>query len=72
VLLAGFSLAALLLAVVGIYGVLAYTVNERTREIGVRVALGAAPARIAWMVLGEGGRLVLAGAAAGIAGARWR
>jgi putative ABC transport system permease protein len=69
VLLAGFSLAALLLAAVGIYGVLAYTVNERTREIGVRVALGAEPGRIAWLVLREGGRVVVAGAVAGLAGA---
>jgi putative ABC transport system permease protein len=69
VLLAGFSLAALLLAAVGIYGVLAYTVNERTREIGVRVALGAEPGRIVWLVLREGGRVVLAGAAAGLCGA---
>jgi putative ABC transport system permease protein len=69
VLLAGFSLAALLLTAVGIYGVLAYTVIARTREIGVRVALGAEPGRIAGLVLREGGQVVLAGALAGLCGA---
>ncbi len=60
-LLVGFSLVSLLLAAVGIYGVLAYTVTERTREFGVRVALGADPARIVTLVLGMGARLVLGG-----------
>ena len=68
-LLVGFSLVSLLLAAVGIYGVLAYTVAERTREIGVRVALGAAPGRITALVLGMGARVILAGTAAGLAGA---
>jgi putative ABC transport system permease protein len=68
-LLGGFSLASLLLASVGIYGVLAYSVARRTREIGVRVALGAAPGRILRLVVGSGARLVMAGAAAGLAGA---
>lgn len=68
-LLGGFSLVSLLLAAVGIYGVLAYSVTERTREIGVRVALGAEPARILALVLGSGMRVVLAGAAAGVGGA---
>jgi putative ABC transport system permease protein len=69
VLLAGFSLTALLLATVGIYGVLAYSVARRTREIGVRVALGAEPGRIVRLVVGAGARFVMAGAAAGLAGA---
>jgi putative ABC transport system permease protein len=68
-LLGGFSLVSLLLAAVGIYGVLAYSVTERTREIGVRVALGAAPGRILALVLGSGLRVVLAGALVGMAGA---
>jgi putative ABC transport system permease protein len=68
-LLVGFSLVSLLLAAVGIYGVLAYTVSERTREFGVRVALGAEPRRIVSLVLGMGARLVVGGTAGGLAGA---
>jgi hypothetical protein len=68
-LLVGFSLVSLLLAAVGIYGVLAYTVTERTREFGVRVALGADPARITVLVLGMGARLVLGGTVVGLAAA---
>jgi putative ABC transport system permease protein len=68
-LLVGFSLVSLLLSAVGIYGVLAYTVTERTREFGVRVALGADPGRIVALVLGMGARLVLGGTVAGLAGA---
>ena len=68
-MLAGFSIASLLLAGVGIYGLLSYSVTERTREIGVRVALGAQPAQIVGMIVGGGARLVAAGTIAGIAGA---
>lgn len=69
ILLAGFSLASLVLAGVGIYGVLAYSVSQRTREIGVRIALGAEPGRIQRLVVTGGARLAFAGTVAGIAGA---
>ena len=67
VLLGGFSLASLLLAAIGIYGVLAYSVMQRTREIGVRIALGAEPLAITRMVVASGARMVIIGAAAGLA-----
>jgi putative ABC transport system permease protein len=66
-LLTLFALTALLLALVGLYGLLAYTVRQRTPEIGVRIALGAPRGRIIAMVLAQGMRLVLAGLALGIA-----
>jgi len=69
VLLAGFSISSLVLSAVGIYGVLAYSVAQRTREIGVRMALGAEPGRIIGLVVGTGARLVVGGAIVGIAGA---
>jgi ABC-type antimicrobial peptide transport system permease subunit len=66
---AGFALLATLLAALGLYGVLAYSVAQRTREIGVRVALGADGARLRNMVLGQVGRMVLAGGAIGLVAA---
>jgi ABC-type antimicrobial peptide transport system permease subunit len=68
-LLSWFSLTSLVLAAIGIYGVLAYTVSERTREIGVRVALGAEPRRIVSLIVTAGSRLVLGGTVAGVLGA---
>ncbi|HYX52448.1 MAG TPA: ABC transporter permease [Candidatus Limnocylindrales bacterium] len=69
VLLAGFSLTALVLAAIGIYGLLAYSVVQRTREIAVRVALGAEPPGIIRMVVGNGVRLAIAGTIVGLGGA---
>lgn len=65
-LLALFALAALLLAVLGIYGVLSYSVNERTKEIGLRLALGANPSDTVRLVLRRSVTLVAAGGAAGL------
>jgi ABC-type antimicrobial peptide transport system permease subunit len=60
---------AVLLSGVGIYGLLAYTVSQRSREIGVRLALGAQPSRVARMIFGDGMRLALIGIVPGVLGA---
>jgi putative ABC transport system permease protein len=75
VLLVVFAGVALLLAIAGVYGVMAYTVNQRVPEIGLRVALGASPRDVMSLVLREGGVLIVIGLAAGallsFAGARF-
>src|SRR5205814_1565258 len=68
-LLSGFAGVALFLAALGIYGVVAYFVTQRRRELGIRLALGAPPARLFSMVVRQGMHPVLAGAAVGLAGA---
>ena len=68
-LVALFATAALLLAALGVYGVMSHGVAQRQREIGVRLALGASPGGIGRMILSEAGRLAIAGALLGLVGA---
>jgi predicted permease len=67
-IVAAFAITALLLAALGIYGVISYIVSERTRDIGIRLALGAERGRILAMILRQGLGLAMAGAALGLAG----
>ena len=68
-ILGGFSLIALILAGVGIYGVVSFTVAQRTREMGIRLALGADPGSVLRLVMGEALRMVALGFALGVPGA---
>jgi len=68
-LIGSFAALALLLAMIGLYGLVSYSVAQRTRELGVRIALGAAPRDVLRLVLGEGSRLALIGVAIGLVAA---
>jgi putative ABC transport system permease protein len=61
------STLALILGAIGLYGALSYVVAERTREIGVRMALGAQPRVVCWMVVAQGAQVVMAGVTVGLA-----
>jgi predicted permease len=70
-LLTGFSIVALLMAAVGIYGLIQYSIATRTQEIGIRMAVGAQTGEIFRMILGEGLKLSLTGLTLGLLGALW-
>jgi putative ABC transport system permease protein len=70
-LLTIFGISGLLMAAIGVYGVMAYSVQQRTQELGIRMALGAQPSNLRNVVIGQGMVLALLGVGIGIAGAYW-
>ena len=71
ILLSSIAVITLILAMVGLYGVIAYSTSQRTSEIGVRVAIGAQRSDVIRLVLAEGTRLAIAGIVVGLIGAYW-
>jgi len=65
-LIGSFAVLALILAMVGLYGLISHSVSQRTREVGVRIALGAEPRDVMRLVVGEGARLTMIGVGAGM------
>jgi putative ABC transport system permease protein len=70
-LVAMFAVAALVLSIVGVYGVMTHFVQQHTREIGIRLALGGEPSAMRRMIVGQGIRLALLGVAVGLGAAVW-
>jgi putative ABC transport system permease protein len=68
-LVGGFAIVALVLSTIGIYGVMAYYVQQHTKDISIRLALGGSPGDVLWLVLGQGMRVVTAGVVAGLVAA---
>jgi ABC-type antimicrobial peptide transport system permease subunit len=69
-LVSAFGVAALVLATLGVYGLVAFSVTQRTREMGIRMALGAEPGSLVWLIVRRGALLTLAGSLAGVLVAR--